>query len=194
MEAKIVLLGAQSVGKTSLVLRYVDDAFEDAVSSTIGASFFTHKLTVDGCRVKLQLWDTAGQERFRSMAPMYYRGSSAALIVYDVTTPKSLDEVKGWMAELQRNTDTSTVMCICANKVDLLKDDAHLVEKGRSYAKQTNAIFFETSAKTGAGINEAFMAVVRELISSKRLTPAADQADAIKLAQVSDNTEKKGCC
>eukprot|EP00045_Choanoeca_perplexa_P000057 m.12878 g.12878 ORF g.12878 m.12878 type:complete len:132 (+) comp10046_c0_seq1:27-422(+) len=107
-EAKIVLLGSQSVGKTSLVLRYVEGTFQAVGSPTIGASFFTHKLTVDGTRVKLQLWDTAGQERFRSMAPMYYRGASAALLVYDVTSANSLEEAKSWAAELQRNTEDDT--------------------------------------------------------------------------------------
>lgn len=97
LEAKVVVLGTQGVGKTSIVVRYVGKIFSKKVSPTIGSSFFTFKMTVDNYRVKLQLWDTAGQERFRSMAPMYYRKANAAFIVYDITSYESFDSVKSWV-------------------------------------------------------------------------------------------------
>ncbi|ORX92430.1 hypothetical protein K493DRAFT_146765, partial [Basidiobolus meristosporus CBS 931.73] len=86
-----------AVGKTSLVVRYVQKMFSPNCPSTIGASFMTTKLVVDNCKVRLQIWDTAGQERFRSMAPMYYRGANAAIIVYDITNRKSFDEIGTWL-------------------------------------------------------------------------------------------------
>lgn len=120
VDLKVVILGAQGVGKTSLVHRYTSGQFSaSAVPSTIGASFLTKKLIVDGIKVRLQLWDTAGQERFRSMAPMYYRGANAAVIVYDITNPHSFEDVKTWIDELRQNVHSDLVIHIVGSKADL---------------------------------------------------------------------------
>ena len=117
LEAKVVVLGERGVGKTCLVLRYIEGAFSAETSSTVGAFFLTKKLTVAQRKVKLQIWDTAGQERFRSMAPMYYRGAQAAVLVFDITSEKSFQNVRDWVDELQRNCSESLVLAIAANKV-----------------------------------------------------------------------------
>lgn len=120
LEAKVVILGSQGVGKTSLVHRYTSGQFAIASTpSTIGASFLTKKLIVDGVKVRLQLWDTAGQERFRSMAPMYYRGSHAAVIVYDITSMSSFMDVRAWIEELKKNMTTDLIIHVVGAKVDL---------------------------------------------------------------------------
>ncbi len=120
LEAKVVILGSQGVGKTSLVHRYTSGQFAIASTpSTIGASFFTKKLVVDAVKVRLQLWDTAGQERFRSMAPMYYRGSHAAVIVYDITSMSSFMDVRAWIEELKKNMTTDLVIHVVGAKLDL---------------------------------------------------------------------------
>ncbi|SPO31851.1 related to GTP-binding protein Rab5c [Ustilago trichophora] len=120
LEAKVVILGSQGVGKTSLVHRYTSGQFAIASTpSTIGASFLTKKLIVDGVKVRLQLWDTAGQERFRSMAPMYYRGSHAAVIVYDITSMSSFMDCRAWIEELKKNMTTDLVIHVVGAKLDL---------------------------------------------------------------------------
>ncbi|KAG8681980.1 hypothetical protein FRC09_017111, partial [Ceratobasidium sp. 395] len=96
LDAKVVIMGSSGVGKTSLVTRYVEERFAQTTTTT-GAFFHSKKVTVDGTKVRLQIWDTAGQERFRSMAPMYYRGASAAILVYDITNASSFDDVKIWI-------------------------------------------------------------------------------------------------
>ncbi|XP_076324553.1 uncharacterized protein LOC143232697 isoform X3 [Tachypleus tridentatus] len=101
LEAKVVVLGSQGVGKTSVVVRYIGKAFSRHLSPTIGASFFTCKLTIQGFHVKLQIWDTAGQERFRSMAPMYYRNANAALLVFDITSYESYLNMKTWVMGIE---------------------------------------------------------------------------------------------
>ncbi|SJX66623.1 related to GTP-binding protein Rab5c [Sporisorium reilianum f. sp. reilianum] len=122
LEAKVVILGSQGVGKTSLVHRYTSGQFTIASTpSTIGASFLTKKLIVDGVKVRLQLWDTAGQERFRSMAPMYYRGSHAAVIVYDMTSMSSFLDIRAWIEELKKNMTTDLVMHVVGAKLDLAR-------------------------------------------------------------------------
>ncbi|XP_064644969.1 ras-related protein Rab-31-like [Lineus longissimus] len=165
VEAKIVVLGTQGVGKTSLVIRYIGNTFNKHASPTIGASFFTCKLAVDNYRVKLQVWDTAGQERFRSMAPMYYRKSNAAMLVFDLSSHDSFEDVKSWVTELKRNVEGQIVLCLLGNKCDL--EDQREVEKtvALDYAASIGAIYFETSALSNEGIHEAFLQVALRLIT-----------------------------
>ncbi|KAK7475735.1 hypothetical protein BaRGS_00033007 [Batillaria attramentaria] len=164
IEAKVVVLGSQGVGKTSVVIRYVGGMFSKAVSPTIGASFFTYKMTLDGYRVKLQVWDTAGQERFRSMAPMYYRKANAAMLVYDITSLESFYDIKDWVKELKKNVDTPIVMCLLGNKADLDSGRKVPTEEAAEYAASIEALFFETSALKNTGIEDAFLQVSKQLI------------------------------
>ena len=123
---KICMLGSTNVGKTCLVLRYCDETFSGDTPNTVGAFFLTRNLTVCGnCAVKAQIWDTAGQERFRSMAPMYYRGAAAAILVCDLTDERSFHDLRSWVAELREhaqrsdNADGGMVIAVAANKCDL---------------------------------------------------------------------------
>ena len=121
LEAKVVLLGSQGVGKTSLILRYTTRLFSlSPAAATIGSSLHTRKLVHSGVRVKLQIWDTAGQERFRSMAPIYYRGAHVCVLVYDVADRTSFEDVRGWLEELGKTVPKETVIFVVGSKVDLV--------------------------------------------------------------------------
>lgn len=120
LEAKVVLLGSQGVGKTSLIIRYTTRTFSPTpAAATIGSSLHTRKLVQDGVRVKLQIWDTAGQERFRSMAPIYYRGAHVCVLVYDISDRQSFEDVRSWLEELGRTVPKETVIYVVGSKVDL---------------------------------------------------------------------------
>ena len=120
LEAKVVLLGSQGVGKTSLILRYTKGVFSPVTpAATIGSSLHTRKLVHHGVRVKLQIWDTAGQERFRSMAPIYYRGAHVCVLVYDIGNRQSFEDVRSWLEELGRTVPKETVIYIVGSKIDL---------------------------------------------------------------------------
>ncbi|WVR04647.1 hypothetical protein IAU60_001658 [Kwoniella sp. DSM 27419] len=120
LEAKVVLLGSQGVGKTSLILRYTTRVFSPTPApATIGSSLHARKLVHDGVRVKLQIWDTAGQERFRSMAPIYYRGAHVCVLVYDIASQQSFDDVRSWLEELGRTVPKETVIFVVGAKLDL---------------------------------------------------------------------------
>ncbi|KAJ5760907.1 hypothetical protein N7520_008063 [Penicillium odoratum] len=119
---KLVLLGEAAVGKSSLVLRFVNNDFQENKEPTIGAAFLTQKCTLPSRTIKFEIWDTAGQERFASLAPMYYRNAQAALVVYDVTKPSSLTKAKHWVAELQRQASPGIVIALVGNKLDLTND------------------------------------------------------------------------
>ncbi|KAF9380575.1 hypothetical protein CPC16_010262 [Podila verticillata] len=120
VQVKLVLLGEAAVGKSSLVLRFVNDEFQENKEPTIGAAFLTQKCRLEDKVIKFEIWDTAGQERFHSLAPMYYRNAQAAVIVYDVTKASSLEKAKSWVKELQRQANPSIVIALTGNKVDLV--------------------------------------------------------------------------
>ncbi|KAF1999984.1 P-loop containing nucleoside triphosphate hydrolase protein [Amniculicola lignicola CBS 123094] len=126
MEAKIVVLGSQGVGKTSLVHRYVKNAFTPpTTTSTIGASFLTKKVVdIDtSTTVRLQIWDTAGQERFRSISKLYYRGANAAVLCYDITDPHSFDEMGRWLHEIKQNLGNDIIFHVVGTKSDIVAED-----------------------------------------------------------------------
>ncbi|KAL8783995.1 MAG: hypothetical protein Q9213_004246 [Squamulea squamosa] len=116
---KLVLLGEAAVGKSSLVLRFVNNDFQENKEPTIGAAFLTQKCNLPHRTIKFEIWDTAGQERFASLAPMYYRNAQSALVVYDITKPTSLVKARHWVAELQRQASPGIVIALVGNKLDL---------------------------------------------------------------------------
>ncbi|KAK1925466.1 ras family-domain-containing protein [Papiliotrema laurentii] len=122
VQVKLVLLGEAAVGKSSLVLRFCSNDFNENTSPTIGAAFLTQKCRLENRVVKFEIWDTAGQERFHSLAPMYYRNAAAAVVVYDITKAASLEKAKAWVKELQRQANPNIVICLVGNKSDLVSE------------------------------------------------------------------------
>uniref|UniRef100_A0AAQ4PYL9 RAB22A, member RAS oncogene family n=1 Tax=Gasterosteus aculeatus aculeatus TaxID=481459 RepID=A0AAQ4PYL9_GASAC len=153
-ELKVCLLGDTGVGKSSIVWRFVEDSFDPNINPTIGASFMTKTVQYQNELHKFLIWDTAGQERFRALAPMYYRGSAAAIIVYDITKEDSFQTLKNWVKELRQHGPPNIVVAIAGNKCDL-SDAREVPEKdAKDYADSIHAIFVETSAKNAININE----------------------------------------
>uniref|UniRef100_A0A8C7HUI2 small monomeric GTPase n=1 Tax=Oncorhynchus kisutch TaxID=8019 RepID=A0A8C7HUI2_ONCKI len=169
---KLVLLGESAVGKSSLVLRFVKGQFHEFQESTIGAAFLTQTVCLDDTTVKFEIWDTAGQERYHSLAPMYYRGAQAAIVVYDITN-KSFARAKNWVKELQRQASPNIVIALAGNKADLANKRALDFQDAQSYADDNSLLFMETSAKTSMNVNEMFMAIAKNLPKNE---PQADGA------------------
>lgn len=167
---KLVLLGEAAVGKSSLVLRFVNNDFQENKEPTIGAAFLTQKCELDERTVKFEIWDTAGQERFASLAPMYYRNAQAALVAYDLTKPATLQKAKHWISELHRQASPNITIALVGNKLDLCaegEDDEDRrrvsTEEASSYAEENHLVFFETSAKTGQGVREVFETIAEKI-------------------------------
>ncbi|ORY98706.1 ras-like GTP-binding protein RYL2 [Syncephalastrum racemosum] len=200
LEAKVVILGSTGVGKTSVVVRYVQKSFSQSSTSTIGASFMTKKLTVDDCQVRLQIWDTAGQERFRAMAPMYYRGAHAAILVYDITSEESFTDMNAWVEELKKNMDDDLVIFIVGNKLDLAADQREVpIEKTEDYAMRVldgNCDVYEVSAKEDDGeIEDLFLHLTQTLVSRAfGREPPPRRLQSICVMEEEQPFSRSSCC
>ncbi|CAM9711580.1 unnamed protein product [Phaeothamnion confervicola] len=151
------------VGKSSLVLRFVTNNFKPYSESTIGASFMSKMIMIETTPIKFQIWDTAGQEKYHSLAPMYYRGAGAAIIVYDITNRQSFKTLKDWVGELQQQGPPDIVIAIAGNKRDLEADREVEVSTARAYAEEIGAMFFETSAKDDTNVYNVFVELSKHL-------------------------------
>jgi len=193
---KVVLLGEGRVGKTSLVLRYSQNQFNDKQVSTVQASYQTKRLTVDNQRVNLSIWDTAGQERFHALGPIYYRDANGALLVYDITDSDSFARVQNWVKELRRMLGNDVVLVIAGNKCDLERNRTVPQDKAESYAQSVGANHFLTSAKINKGIDELFLDLTKRMISGSKTGPKKT-TNLLPIEDSSSNTTKKegtGCC
>ncbi|KAJ1551484.1 Ras- protein Rab-5C [Cladochytrium tenue] len=163
IQVKLVLLGEAAVGKSSLVLRFVNNEFQENKEPTIGAAFLTQKCKLDDKVIKFEIWDTAGQERFHSLAPMYYRNAQAAVVVYDITKTSSLDKAKSWVKELQRQANPNIVIALVGNKLDLAASRVVPAEEAQAYANEAGLLFAEASAKSGEFVIEVFTEIAKKI-------------------------------
>lgn len=199
---KVVLLGEGCVGKTSLVLRYVENKFNDKHITTLQASFLNKKLNIGGKRVNLDIWDTAGQERFHALGPIYYRDSNGAILVYDITDEDSFTKVKNWVKELKKMLGNDIALCIAGNKIDLEKQRNVSVAEAEAYAATVGAKHFHTSAKLNKGIEEMFLDLSKRMLESTSLDDGfggtsrgrASKHKTVTIVEDAEETKSGGCC
>ena len=188
------------MGKTSIFLRYTEGKFNERHDVTNQAAFKTKKLTLAGKRVSLHIWDTAGQEKFHAIAPIYYRDSRGAILVYDITDANSFDRVKIWVKELRRMCGSDLVLTIVGNKTDLERDRHVEEQRAVEYSEQVAAKHFSCSAKQNRGIEEIFLDLTKRLIASQsesNYKTGSPNRPPPSLDIVEDVNEEKrgaGCC
>jgi len=196
---KVILLGQSAVGKSCLAERFARDQFYPYSNSTIGASFFTKNLNINGRIVKLDIWDTAGQERYHALAPMYYRGAHGVLLVYDITDPESYQKAKLWIRELQTSrllNEGYPIIYLVGNKVDL--EESRQIPLGtlQSEAQDHEINAMEVSAKTGFNVIDLFHELAEKMVRTHDLQREANpnNRNEVIIAITEQETRPSGSC
>ena len=196
---QILLIGDSLVGKTCLIQRYANGIFKEDYITTVGLDYYTKQEMINNLNVSVKLWDTAGQERFKALTPSFFRNAEGVVIAYDVTNSESFDNLKFWISSIKTNLFEKNIfipIIIIGNKIDL--EDMRDISKdiANKFAKENNFKYFETSAKTGEGVDEAFRDLVNQILAnSDKNEEAAKERKSVKIEdnQV-DKKKKKGCC
>ena len=197
---KLIFLGDQSVGKSCILNRFMNDTFTEEYQATIGLDFQSKNVQIDGQDIHLLLYDTAGQEKFRSLIPMYTRDANIILLVYDIASKDSFDHLPDWIHDLSNVKFDEVIFALVGNKNDLEEQRQVSKDEGLKFAEENNYIFEEISAKTGDGFSELFYKKLFEKIRIK-FRPAGQQPTSeikdikFNIEQEEKKTEKKkGCC
>ncbi|CAL8462221.1 g1752 [Coccomyxa elongata] len=192
---KVLLVGDSNVGKSSLLLRFTADTFEDSVAPTIGVDFRLKFLTVNGKRLKLTIWDTAGQERFRTLTSSYYRGAQGIVFAYDVTRRETFESIEDiWMREVDMySTVDNAVKMVVANKVDKEAEREVSRAEGAAFARKHGCLFVETSAKINVAVGQAFEELVMKILDTPSLLTASNSS-RLNVGGSSNNNATSSCC
>ncbi|KAF9520621.1 hypothetical protein BS47DRAFT_1323701 [Hydnum rufescens UP504] len=178
---KIVLLGDQSVGKTSLITRFMYDTFDNTYQATIGIDFLSKTMYLEDRTVRLQLWDTAGQERFRSLIPSYIRDSSVAIVVFDITNRASFLSTSKWIEDVRSERGNDVIIVLVGNKADLSDKRQVTLEEATAKSTELNILFMETSAKAGHNVKSLFKKIAMSLPGMDKDGGATDAAKNQKI-------------
>ena len=190
---KVLLIGDSSVGKTSVLLRYVEDKFNAEFQTTIGVDFKVSTFNMNGKSIKLQLWDTAGQDRFKNIVASYYRGAHGILLMYDITNQTSYQNVQRWYDEAQNYLQKSVPKLLIGNKADLAGQRTVRMEEAKNLSDRLGIDYVETSAKNNTNVKIAFETLTRSILNSVAVTPQATTGG--KATRVSASRPiQKGCC
>ncbi|KAJ1979561.1 Ras- protein Rab-2A [Dimargaris verticillata] len=160
---KYIIIGDTGVGKSCLLLQFTDNRFQPTHDLTIGVEFGARIVTVGNKRIKLQIWDTAGQESFRSITRSYYRGAAGALLVYDITRRDTFDHLATWLEDARKYSNPNITIMLIGNKCDLAAKREVSREEGEAFAQENGLFFIETSAKTAANVEEAFVNTAQDI-------------------------------
>ncbi|KAK6090772.1 hypothetical protein P3W45_000017 [Vairimorpha bombi] len=195
---KIVLIGDSAVGKTNLLSQLIHKKYIKDSRATIGVEFGTMTFNIDNKIIKAQIWDTAGQERYQAITHAYYRGSCGSILVYDVTDPNTLKKASDmWLIQLRNYTDDIPIMLV-GNKTDLNRKVG--TEEGEEVAYRNGLMHFETSAKTGENVQEAFYKLITIIYKKHKEKEAKMNTKqgkgSFRGREIKDLNpkKKKGCC
>jgi small GTP-binding protein len=200
-KVKLIIVGDSGVGKTNLISRFASDKFQSNSKATIGVEFIYKTLKINKEIFKVEIWDTAGQERYKSITSAYYKGAKGAIIVYDITSETSFNNIENWINEVKSKASNNIQIMIIGNKTDLYKERKISVEKGIEKAKTLNFHLFEASALDKTNVKEAFNYLLKEMYldvkNISRNNSNNNDGGNFGINGVTINTstkQKKNCC
>ncbi|XP_026333547.1 ras-related protein Rab-18 [Hyposmocoma kahamanoa] len=189
---KILVIGESGVGKSSIILAFTTGDYNAQFPATIGVDYKCKVMEVNGVKVKLGIWDTAGQERYRTLTSSFYRDAHGAILVYDVSEPKTLQKLNEWVEELQVYSTKQNIVClVVGNKID--KPRAVARETGQAFAQKHRMLFIESSAKTQEGITLAFEELVQKIIETPGLWDTVASSSNIRISNEERRQQESSC-
>ena len=191
-----MLIGDLGVGKSCVILRYVEGDFPGNIMSSIGVDFKTKKIDLDDRLIKMQIWDTAGHEKFRTITTSYYKSAHAIIILYDITQKTSFDHIKNWITEIDKFGKQGVLKVIVGNKLDLENNRKISKEDAENLALKYGLKLWEVSAKDNTNIEEMFVDTIKTLLekNSKIISESSSMGNNIKLSKNIKNKKNKKCC
>ena len=195
---KLLLLGDSSVGKTSIIIKYISNKFMDTNIATLGVDYMDKTVDYNNLKVFLQIWDTSGEEKFRSITRNFYRNADGLLVVFDLTCKESFNHVKNWINEAKEHkNDIKTILV--GNKLDLEDEREVDKETALKFAEKNNLKYLETSAKNGKNINNSFKEMIALILNDKteqkKKKEFTKSDSSISINSGKDGKKiKKSCC
>ena len=200
MLVKLIIIGDSGVGKTCILLRFAEDNYTTNHISTIGRfklgiDFKIKTINIYWKNIKLQIWDTAGQERFRTITQTYYKGANGIILAYDSNDENSFNNIKNWLKQIETHATPGVVKILLGNKCDIQSRKIP-TEKGKALADEFGLPFFETSAKSGANIKEAFNFIAKEIKDKQPLNVTTNPISKLNVGKGKDQKTplEGGCC
>ena len=193
---KILLIGDLGVGKSCVILRYVEGDFPGNIMSSIGVDFKTKQIDYADRLVKMQIWDTAGHEKFRTITTSYYKSAHAIIILYDITQKTSFDHIKNWITEIDKFGKQGVLKVIVGNKLDMENNRKITKEAAENLALKYGIKLWEVSAKDNTNIEEMFLDTIKTLLekNSKIISEGSSMVTNIQLNKNVKNKKNKKCC
>ena len=191
-KCQLLIIGNSIVGKTSILTKYTSKSYTESYVATVGLDFFTKDETIDNKIIRIKIWDTAGQERYKAITKCFFQRAQGIIIVFDVTNKRSFDDLKMWIdsinsqSKLTEDLENMPIIII-GNKIDLPK---RVIDKetALNFAKEQNLEYYETSAKTGEGIDNA----IKELV--KKVMVYINKKNGTDNLKLNENSSKRKCC
>lgn len=193
---KILIIGDSNVGKTSILLQYTSNFFQETHIATIGIEFKLKEITLDNIEYKLNIWDTAGQERFKAITKSFFKAADGIIFVYDITKKSTFTNIKNWFQDAESKTNDFKSI-IVGNKIDLNDERTVTPEEGQNFANKKNCPFFESSAKDKINIDEIFLTLLKEILKNKKDVIDSKIKEEEKTINLDNNNiqkKTKKCC
>ena len=192
IEAKIITLGDSHVGKSSLIIKFIDNKFTINYMSTIGFDLKCKTIQINNEEIKLIIHDTAGQERFRSLASNYIKNADGVLLVYDISDKNSFENIEKWMEDIIEESRNKIPIVLVGNKCDLKEQRSVTQKEGEDLAKNYNIVFLETSCKNGDNVENCFKELTKQIIEKKKERKKSIEAKTLEKKEVKN--KKRDCC